>query len=69
VPKALKIGLALGGGAARGFAHIGVIKVLEANGITASFTKHCHNRVTPATKPILHSMATKVAKLLAVLAS
>ena len=33
VPKALKIGLALGGGAARGFAHIGVIKVLEANGI------------------------------------
>lgn len=27
------IGLALGGGAARGFAHIGVIKVLEANGI------------------------------------
>ena len=31
--KPLKIGLALGGGAARGFAHIGVIKVLEANGI------------------------------------
>ncbi len=31
--KAIKIGLALGGGAARGFAHIGVIKVLEANGI------------------------------------
>jgi NTE family protein len=27
------IGLALGSGAARGFAHIGVIKVLEANGI------------------------------------
>lgn len=27
------IGLALGGGAARGFAHIGVIKVLEAHGI------------------------------------
>jgi NTE family protein len=27
------IGLALGGGAARGFAHIGAIKVLEANGI------------------------------------
>jgi NTE family protein len=27
------IGLALGGGAARGFAHIGVIKVLEENGI------------------------------------
>ncbi len=33
-PKApLKIGLALGGGAARGFAHIGVIKALEAQGI------------------------------------
>ena len=28
-----KIGLALGGGAAKGFAHIGVIKVLEAQGI------------------------------------
>ena len=27
------IGLALGGGAARGFAHVGVIKVLEAHGI------------------------------------
>lgn len=30
-----RIGLALGGGAARGFAHIGVIQVLEAAGITA----------------------------------
>lgn len=29
----LKIGLVLGGGAARGFAHIGVIKVLESQGI------------------------------------
>ncbi|MFZ6644599.1 patatin-like phospholipase family protein [Undibacterium sp. TJN25] len=29
----VRIGLALGGGAARGFAHIGVIKVLEAQGI------------------------------------
>jgi NTE family protein len=28
-----RIGLALGGGAARGFAHIGVIEVLEENGI------------------------------------
>lgn len=28
-----RIGLALGGGAAKGFAHIGVIKTLEANGI------------------------------------
>ncbi|MDA8521598.1 patatin-like phospholipase family protein [Acidovorax sp. NCPPB 4044] len=29
---AIKIGIALGGGAAKGFAHIGVIKMLEANG-------------------------------------
>ena len=28
----LKVGIALGGGAAKGFAHIGVIKMLEANG-------------------------------------
>jgi NTE family protein len=28
-----RLGLVLGGGAARGFAHVGVIKVLEANGI------------------------------------
>ena len=33
VRKPLRIGLALGGGAARGFAHIGVIKMLEAQGI------------------------------------
>jgi NTE family protein len=33
IPKAPRIGLALGGGAARGFAHIGVIQVLEENGI------------------------------------
>jgi len=32
-PRQVKIGLALGGGAARGFAHIGVIKALEAQGI------------------------------------
>jgi NTE family protein len=31
-PVRIKIGLALGGGAAKGFAHIGVIKMLEANG-------------------------------------
>lgn len=31
--RTVKIGLALGGGAARGFAHIGVIKALEAQGI------------------------------------
>lgn len=29
-----RIGLVLGGGGARGFAHVGVIKVLESNGIT-----------------------------------
>jgi len=29
-----RIGLALGGGAAKGFAHVGVIKVLEASGLT-----------------------------------
>jgi NTE family protein len=34
-PRPVKIGLALGGGAARGFAHIGVIKILEAQGINA----------------------------------
>lgn len=33
VKKPLKIGLALGGGAARGFAHVGVIAVLEEAGI------------------------------------
>lgn len=33
VARKLKVGLALGGGAARGFAHIGVIKALEAQGI------------------------------------
>lgn len=31
--RPIKLGLALGGGAARGFAHIGVIKALEAQGI------------------------------------
>ena len=31
--RPVRIGLALGGGAARGFAHIGVIKALEAQGI------------------------------------
>jgi NTE family protein len=32
-----KIALALGGGAARGFAHIGVIKMLESQGIVADY--------------------------------
>jgi NTE family protein len=35
--KPVRIALALGGGAARGFAHIGVIKVLEANGIQPDY--------------------------------
>jgi hypothetical protein len=33
VTPAIKIALVLGGGAARGFAHIGVIKALESQGI------------------------------------
>lgn len=32
-PAPIKVALALGGGAARGFAHVGVIKALEAQGI------------------------------------
>lgn len=32
-PKPPRVGLALGGGAARGFAHVGVIQVLEEQGI------------------------------------
>jgi NTE family protein len=32
-PPKIRIGVALGGGAAKGFAHIGVIKMLEANGL------------------------------------
>lgn len=36
-PVKPKIGLALGGGAARGFAHIGVIKMLESQGIVADY--------------------------------
>ena len=36
-PARFKIGLALGGGAARGFAHIGVIKMLESHGIVPDY--------------------------------
>lgn len=36
-PAPPKIGLALGGGAVRGFAHIGVIKMLEAQGIVPDY--------------------------------
>jgi len=35
--RKLKIGLALGGGGARGIAHIGVLKVLEKNGVKPDF--------------------------------
>ena len=35
-PRPIKIGLALGGGAARGFAHVGVIAVLEEAGLKPS---------------------------------
>jgi NTE family protein len=31
--RPIKLGLALGGGAARGFAHVGVLQVLEEAGI------------------------------------
>jgi NTE family protein len=37
IKKPPKIGLALGGGAARGFAHVGVIQVLEEAGIKPDF--------------------------------
>jgi NTE family protein len=37
----IKIGLALGGGSARGFAHIGVLKVLEEAGIKADYLAGC----------------------------
>ena len=35
--KRLKIGLALGSGGAKGLAHIGVLKTLEANNIPIDF--------------------------------
>ena len=37
ITKPLKLGLALGGGAARGFAHVGVIAVLEEAGLRPQF--------------------------------
>ncbi|MEG1656182.1 MAG: patatin-like phospholipase family protein [Christensenellaceae bacterium] len=36
-----KVGLALGGGAARGFAHIGVLKVLKENNIPIDYIAGC----------------------------
>jgi NTE family protein len=35
--RVVKLGLALGGGAARGFAHVGVIQVLEEAGLSPSY--------------------------------
>ncbi len=32
-PRAVKVAIVLGAGAAKGFAHVGVLKVLEANGV------------------------------------
>ena len=40
-PRKLKIGLALGGGAARGWAHIGVLRVLEKAGIRPDVIAGC----------------------------
>ncbi len=37
IARPVKIGLVLGGGAARGFAHIGVIKALESQGIVPDY--------------------------------
>jgi NTE family protein len=37
VAQPVKLGLALGGGAARGFAHVGVIQVLEEEGLRPDF--------------------------------
>lgn len=37
VARPVKVGLVLGGGAARGFAHIGVIKALESQGIVPDY--------------------------------
>ena len=36
-PRSVRLGLALGGGAARGFAHVGVIQVLEEAGLHPHF--------------------------------
>ncbi len=40
-PAPLHVGLALGGGAARGFAHIGVLEVLEEEGIPVHLIAGC----------------------------
>src|SRR5688500_9327203 len=40
-PAPRHVGLALGGGAARGFAHIGVLQVLEEAGISIDIVAGC----------------------------
>jgi NTE family protein len=40
-PRRLKVGLALGGGAARGWSHIGVLRVLDAAGIRPDVIAGC----------------------------
>ena len=37
INKNIKLGLALGGGGARGFAHLGVLKAFDENGISIPF--------------------------------
>ncbi len=39
--KRLKLGIALGGGSARGWAHIGVLRALEQEGITPDYVAGC----------------------------
>jgi len=52
-PRKLRVGLALGSGSARGWAHIGVIRALEAAGIQpevvcgASTTRGARSSVLP----------------------
>ena len=37
----MEVGLALGGGAAKGFAHVGVLRVLEENGVPVDYIAGC----------------------------
>ena len=37
-----KVGLVLSGGGAKGFAHIGVLKVLEASGVAVDYTTNLY---------------------------
>ena len=42
----IKLGLVLGGGGARGLAHIGIIKVLEKHNIPITLKKACLDSVS-----------------------